>query len=210
MERYEKPIIRKIDPDAKSNVNETLDFKIELANPDDWEVCKEMRILALSSDDGDMLGVTSENIEELLRKENEKGEKEWREELSDPNKLIFLPKNGVEAIGMSRVTQAKEGIWDLHNSYIKDEFQGKGFGKKLFATRLNEIIKRGGVKARGFLVLNNDRNLHIAESIFRARVVNKISAITKYGIRTIKYNVIEINLTDPEVIKKIDEVINEG
>ena len=208
MKPYEKPIITKINPDAKRNTNETLDFKIELATPDDWEVCKEMRILALSSDDGDMLGVTPENREEILRKENEKGEKEWREELSDPNKLIFLPKNCVEPIGLSRATQAKEGIWDLHNSYIKEEFQGKGFGKKLFATRLKEIIKHGGVKARGFLVLNNDKNLYVAES-FGAKVINKISAIAKYGTRTIKYNVIEINLTDPEVIKKVNEVLNE-
>jgi predicted GNAT family acetyltransferase len=204
-----KNLIPKDVPEVDENSSEKLDIKFKIATPDDWEECKRMRILSLASDDGVMLGVVSGNREEILKKENEKGEKEWKDELSNSNKIIFLLENGNESIGLSRATQSEKGIWDLYNSYIKKEFQGHGFGKKLFATRLKEIIKHGGKKARGFLVLSNDKNLHIAKSL-GAKVVNKISAIAKYGTRTINYNVIEINLTDPEVIKKIDEVLNAG
>lgn len=200
---------KSVTPDVTQNTSEKLDFKIELASPDDWEMCKKMRIMSLASDDGGMLGVTSENREEILKREEEKGEKEWREELSDVNKIIFLPKNGLEPIGLSRATKATKGAWNLHNTYIEKDFQNKGFGKKLFATRLQEIIKRGGTEARGFLVHDNDKNLHIAE-YFGAKLANRISAIAKYGTRTIKYNVIELNLTDPEIINKINEVLNAG
>ena len=204
-----KNLIPKDIPEVDENNSEKLDIKFRLAGPDDWEKCKKIRIMSLASDDGRMLGVTAKNKEKLLKKEENKSEDEWRAELSDVNKITFLPENGEDSIGISRATKARNNAWNLHNTYIEKAFRDKGFGKKLFAERLREIIKRGGTEARGFIKIDNITNLHIVEC-FGAKIVNKVFALTKYGIRSKNYKVIELDLTNPEVIKKIGEVLNEG
>jgi len=40
----------------------------------------------------------------------------------------------------------EEGVWSVGSAFIEDNLQGRGVGKKMFAARLLEIIKRGGKK----------------------------------------------------------------
>lgn len=150
----------KTNPSKVENTVEKLDVKIELAQPDDWEVCKKMKWEAITGEDAHKFGVTPETKE----MEAKKGEKEWRDELSNPNMITFLSKNGDDTIGMGRAKKQEECIWRLHNGFVEKEFRDKGIGKKIFQARLNEIIKRGGKKVITLIEITNKPSIHIAES----------------------------------------------
>lgn len=194
----------------KENNSEKLDIKIELATPNEWEECKKMRIDLLTSSDANMIVSTQNKIKDKLKKEEKKGEKEWKEELSDANKFTFLSKNGLEPIGIGRAEKKKKGVWVLYNGYIKKEFQEKGIGKRMFAMRLREIIKRGGTKAVVCIKLNNDKSMNIAKYFdFKSKNIFLASVMAK-KILLPEWKIFETDLTNPEVIKKIDEVLNAG
>jgi ribosomal protein S18 acetylase RimI-like enzyme len=193
----------------RENDSEKLGIKIELATPDDWESCKRMRVELLSSSDASMIVNVKSEIDKKLKKEEVKKEKEWKEELSDKNKFTFLSKNGSEVIGMGRAKQKKKGTWVLYSGYIRKEFQGKGIGKRMFALRLKEIINRGGIKALVGVRINNDKSMNIAKYFdFKTKNILSASMMAK-KILLPKWKVLEADLTNPEIIKKIENVLNE-
>lgn len=210
MESFGKNQFQNITNSSKvENSTEKLDVKIERAQPDDWEACKIMRIKALESADSGKLETNSKTLEKKLEFEKQKTEEEWRKELSSENTFIFLPKKNQVPIGIGRISQIKKNIWILHNGYIEKEFQGKGIGKKMFVTRLNEIIKHGGIKAWTSVKVNNEKMLHLAKSFgFREMTPMEILMRAKRIISK-QWKPMETDLTNPEILKKIKEVLNE-
>lgn len=197
-----------ITPDGNKNSSEKLDIKIELASPDEWESCKKIRIKSLNSEDIDKLAGSNKSLKEQLEIEIAKTAEDWKSDLSDINKMTYLSKNGNEIIGIGRAKKLNEkGSWEMYNAYLKKEFQHKGFGKKMFAIRLREIIKRGGKKAVLCIKFDNQESMSVAK-YFGGEIVGKISAVTKYRMMSDAWKMVEINLTEPELIKKINDILD--
>jgi RimJ/RimL family protein N-acetyltransferase len=144
--------------------NEQLDIKTELATEKDWEAYKELRLLALSGKDKEIMGSTPQQI----IKEKAKSEQEWKKDLSSDDMFVVLSWNGSNAIGMGRAMKKDEDteLWYMDSGYVKEygDFRNKGIGKGIFKARLDEIKKRGGKKVFLGIKSNNAPSIHVAES----------------------------------------------
>ncbi len=135
---------------------EKLNLKIEKAKPEDWQVCKNLFLEALKSEDAEMLAATPSKV----AKEEGKGQEWWEYNLDSEYRFVLLLKNRSQAVGINFAEKKDKGIWYIHSSYIKPDFRG-GAGKKLFAARLEEIANRGGEEV---LVAGSPTNLLIPAS----------------------------------------------
>ena len=91
-------------------------------------------------------------------------------------------------------------MWRVRNAYVKPGFEGLGVQSKMIALRLREIIKRGGIKAITGIHVDNVISIHNAEK-FGFKITEKIDE---------NWYQMELNLTDSEVIKKIQNALNAG
>ncbi len=174
---------------------ELLDIKVKLASPEDWQACRDLRLLSITGPDAEMFGLTSEKVED----EKNKDESEWRKETQSRLMFSVLAWNNLKPVGLGRVNMVENGLWRIRNGYVLPEFHGLGIQQKMIALRLREIIKRGGVKAITGIKNNNLISIHNVE---------------KFGFKIIDtdkdWHTLESDLTNIEVIKKIDEVLNAG
>mgnify|MGYP001618423029 CR=1 FL=1 len=173
---------------------EKLAIRVEIAKSEDWQACKELRLLSITGEDAKMFGQTPEEVQAQINK----SEQEWRKETASDEMFSVLAWNSSEPVGLGRVNKV-EGMWRIRNGYVKPEFRNMGIQQKIIALRLQEIKKRGGTKVRTGIKINNPTSLHVAE---------------KFGFKVIKtdesWYIMESDLTNPEVIKKIDEALNAG
>ena len=188
---------------------EKLQVKVELATPENWKECKRLRLLELTGEDAEMFGAGPKHPEKL-EEEQKRGEKEWREDLSPENKDVFfvLSWKGPNAVGLGRASQRGEGVWRMAWGYTEKSFRKQGFGTKNFALRLKNIIERGGKKVTIGVKANNKDSISLAKSFdFKTddTIPIKLQKMFKYS----GYNM-ELDLSNPEVIKKINEVLNAG
>jgi len=111
--------------------------------PKDWEKYKKIRLEALEKDS--LAFGTS--YEEALKKSDE----EWETTLEKSDRYLFFAKFNDELVGM--VAAYKEDgerlshiayIWGV---YVREEFRGKGIGKKLMEMLFAELQKNNVAKA---------------------------------------------------------------
>ena len=183
-------------------------FKTELAIPDEWEECHKFRFKSLSEDDACMF---TDNPEAMLQIESKTGEKEWRGEISSPNSFVVLSKKGTEVVGMGRAKKRDLGdhIWALRTDYVFKEHRKQGIAREIFAIRFKEILKRGGKKVCAFIRDDNPGSFRNAE-FFGCQKLDKKRGKAKYNLEEGDvWSAWELDLTNPELINKINEVLNE-
>ena len=137
--------------------------RIGIAEEKDWEAYKAMRLDAMTGKDAEMFSATPERVAQ----EKAKTDDEWRGDLLRKDYFVGLAWNGKEPIGMNRaiehVAEEGPGVWGIYTVYVRSDFQDKHVGRKIYATCLNEIQRRGGKKAILYIVPSNERSFHVAE-----------------------------------------------
>jgi len=190
--------------DKKLPQQEQLAIRIEIARPEDWEKFKQLKLESFTGEDAKMFGITPDDKDGRLEKERSMDYKGWSERLAGEYVFGVLAWSGSDAVGMGlakRVGKDKNKEWYMYSGYIKPDFRG-GIGKKLFAIRLNEIRNRGGKKVSVGVKTINARSIHIITSFGFKRVEEGSSDEGFY---------LELDdVNAPEVVKKIDEVLNAG
>ena len=176
------------------NREERLAIRVELAKPNDWEACKKIRLHSITGPEAIVMGMTPERLQEEMNKTEE----QWREETSSEEMFSVLSWDGSEPVGLGRAKKVEEGLWRVRNGYVNEKFRGIGIQPRMIALRLQEIIKRGGNKAVTGIRTDNPVSLH---------------NVYKFGFKIVDvqdevWATLESDLTDPEVIKKINEVLN--
>lgn len=184
----------------KQKPNQEQVFMVKLASVDDWQACKELRLMMCKGNDAKMFGITPENREEIIKEEEAESEKEWKEKLSGDGVFGVLAWSGSEPIGtgFAKRREDKED-WFIYSGYVRPGFRG-GVGKKIFAARLFEIIKRGGKKVVLGVKAINATSIHVAES-FCFKKVEENSSYEGFYMELKDVN-------DPEVVRKINGVLN--
>lgn len=194
-------------PEIHKNTQEKLDVNIRFAKVDDWQTVRGIRLEALDSpDQKKFIGLHPEWAEVERNRTTE----EWKEILSDKDQFIVLTylDNKLIGSGAGGKNTNEEGTYGIGRAYIRDEkdkdgksiTRHKGLGKKQFAFRINEIIKRGGTRITHGVYIENPEMLELSKSFGFKKISEEPN---EYGFYTMELN----NIQDPEFIKKIDEVL---
>ena len=182
--------------DPFKSKQERSSVRIEVATPRYWKEFKKLRLEAITGPDSKMFGV---DTPEKLAQEQERTDLGWQEEMALKDKFVMLAWMGKEAVGMGRAKKMEApGVWYMYAGYVAPKFRG-GTGKKIFATRLKEIIKRGGKIVRMKAHLINLKSIGLAESFGFKKVAESPEDGVTMELRDLK---------SPEVVKKIEEVLN--
>ena len=172
---------------------EKLAIKVEIATEKDWEAYKQLKLMAITGKDKKMLGISSGQI----KREQNRTEKEWRQDFYGENKVVVLAKNDFEVVGMGLARKRQEdGTWHMFFGYVRENFRNRGIGQRMFASRLNEIRKRGGKRVTIAVEDKNIISIHLAESFGFKKDVGFFMRLE--------------DVNDPIVVKKINEVLNAG
>jgi len=194
----------KQDPLEKPQLyKERFDIKIRLATAEDWQAYKDLRLEAINGPDALMMGFVPKSERDDAKREMEinKTEADWRKDLSREDTFCVLFFSGTRAVGMGWAKKNKrEGNWQMFSGYLKKEFRDSNIGKKIFATRLKEIMVRGGRRVTLAVKADNNISIHIAESFGFKRVGENNDT---FGF----FMTLE-DVNNPETIQKIDEVLN--
>lgn len=185
--------------DVIKNNQEKISIAIRIATPDDWQTVRDLRIEGLNSEDKEMF--IGEHPEWLERELNMK-EEDWKKELSNKDNFIVLTFAGDQPIGQGSVLKNtnEPGTYGLSRAYIKKEFRKENAGKKQFAYRLKEIIKRGGTRIIHGVWHKNEKMFNLSDSFgFK----NMTEEPNQYGFYSRELN----DLTNPELLKKIDDIL---
>lgn len=111
--------------------------------PKDWEKYKNIRLEALEKDSL-AFGTSYEQA-------SKKTDEEWKETLEKSDRYLFFAKVNDELVGMVAAYQ-EDGERLRHTAYVwgvyvREEFRGKGIGKKLMEVLLAELQKNNVEKA---------------------------------------------------------------
>ncbi len=199
----QNPLVHKT-PEPKKSSQEQLVIDVEIAGPEDWEAYRDLRLEAISGDDSEMFG------EGVKARDRAKTDLDWQKDVAPDNKNMFvvLAWHGDEAIGMgiAERREKEEGAWRMTSGYVKKKFRGEGVGKKMFAFRLEDIIRQGGKKVTLGIRAKNAPSLRIPESLggkIRRTWATELQKISKIG-----WHNVEIDLTDPKVVREIADTLD--
>jgi len=178
---------------------EQLAVRIEIATPEDWEAYKEIRLLAITGKDANMFEVSQDP--QKLESEIKRIDQEWKDLLDKNDSFVVLAWRDSQVIGMGVVSK-KEKYWSLGGGYVREGFREENNGKKIFAKRLQVIRGMGGIKARTGMDKGNSRSIGIATFFGFKQTTEDLDEEDDFEMEL-------KNVNDPEVIKKIKEVLGE-
>ncbi|MBU0998936.1 GNAT family N-acetyltransferase [Patescibacteria group bacterium] len=183
---------------------EKLNVKIRMAKPEDWKELRDFR-LEIINNDGKKMGVQDDEIPEIKNRTDQ----DWKNIfLEKENQFtVVLVSTDSKIIGIGRADRW-EKAWYLGYLFVRKEFRGIGLSSKITAARLNEIRSRGGKEVWTFIKEGNTESLRNARS-FGFEKDNTFLPEESQGLDKDICKMILINVNDPKVVKKIDEVLNE-
>lgn len=174
-------------------------IEVKLATQDDWKACKDLRLESITLYP-EVYGLTEEEFEE----ENNQSDEEWKKETDSETMFSVLAWDGSKAVGLGRTRRINNNSWFIRNGYVKKEFWGRGLQPRMIALRLLEITKRGGIKAITGVKVDNNKSIKNLESFGFKTFQTKLQNGEEFYMMELD------NLNSPEVIKKINEVLNAG
>lgn len=171
---------------------------VKIPTPKALRAIRELRLYAVEDEQD------AHNLVTTKEKETEKSEEDLTKEMFDDDGFVVLLWNGNEPIGMGRAAKyMKGGEWYIGKAYVKKtqekSYRGQGYGKKIHAIRLDQIRKLNGKIVKAGVVARNDVNFGLLTKQFLFKKVGDLP----------KGDLLECDLTDPEVVRKIEETLNE-
>lgn len=117
-------------------------MEIYKLTPADWKKYKDLRLEALLKD--------PEAFGESHAKAAKRTNEEWQEKMKDAASYIFVARDDEDYVGMAAAFQEK-GEKILHIAYVwgvylREEYRGRGLGKKLMQAVLDEAKKNSEIK----------------------------------------------------------------
>lgn len=168
---------------------------VESPSPEILRAIKELRISVTQNPEDAFYLVTSP------KKEMAKTSEQTREEFFGKGKFIVAVKVGSDLVGMNRAEERENGLWYVGGSCVRAD--SRGVGQKMAATRLIEIRRRGGKKVIVAVKKRNSKNIHILQKL-GFTLTRENNPFPHGGFD------MELDLTDPEIVKKIESILNAG
>lgn len=149
------------------------DVEVMQIPSDKWEVLRDLKLFSLTEEP-----IALENPIEGTEKYNKRTEKEWRHILSGGmsgeragETIMFFARIGDEYIGMisSIVPEVEDGQDKdviIQHMYVKKDFRGRGAGRKLITSLLENLQSRGDLaKANLDVVVTQDLAINLYKSV---------------------------------------------
>lgn len=196
-------------PEERRALRERLHIgKPRIAGSEDWEKLRDFRLAALDSEDRRKLATSKRDLLSVKGRT----EQQWKDVFRDGKGedgvdrfTVFIPSD-TEIAGMGRA-ENREGIWELYNLYVEKKFRGIGISSEITAVRLNEIRVRGGKLVKTHIKEGNTESLGNAQSFGFKRVATTVGKLQEIWNRGFYRMVLE-DVNAPEVVKRINEVLN--
>lgn len=179
---------------------EELFVSIDIAQEKDWQDYRDLKLEATKhKEDIEMLGMDEERIKSLQNKK----EDDWKKVVAPDNlKFVLLVRNGQNTIGTTSAKSENEhGVWYIYDTYVKKEFRNRRVGQAQLAVCLDEIILRDGEKATMLVKKKNEIQLGLVDK-FGFKIIRNTKSGEGFAL--------ELDLKNPEVIKKINETLDAG
>lgn len=87
-----------------------------------------------------------------------------------PDGRLILVSEADEAVGLGCLKEIRDDIGEIKRMYIRPEFRGRGFGRRLLQTLLSEAKDIGYSEVR----LDSARFMHAAHSLYRSEGFKQI------------------------------------
>lgn len=139
---------------------------------DDWSVFKKIRLEALELEPqafGDSYSVLSKKKDNYWKKELSKRKQVWYGAF-DNDKLV-----GIGSIKFVKMLKFNH-IAHLSGIYVKKEYRGKGIGKLLFKTRIDEAFRNEKIKKIKLIVNKTQINAIAMYESFGFKIVGDLKA----------------------------------
>lgn len=138
-------------------------IKIELATPRDWQAYKSIWLDALEK--------SPEAFQSRLEKFKDRADEDWQADLKNDRRLFVFAKtdsmeNGIQSIASAINEQT--GTWLVSRVYTRPDFRGQNLSEKVLKLVLEEVKKRGGIKAR--LTVRNGPKQEPARDVYRRKL----------------------------------------
>ena len=174
------------------------------ATPADLDRLIKFRLAALEGKDRKNMTTSEREYKRIKNRTHE----EWANIFADnEERFTILVENDSDIIGAGRA-EIRERIWELYNLSVEEGFRRLGIGKQITATRLNEIRIRGGKEVKTHIREGNDPSLGNVGFFGFKRIDSLLGRLQeKLDMGFGEVRLADVN--DPEVIRKISEVLDE-
>ena len=137
--------------------------RIELAKPEDWQAYKNIWLDALKK--------SPEAFQSSLEKFEKRSDEAWQADLKNDKRIFVFAKtdstfNGIKSIASAIDEQT--GAWLISRVYTRPDFRGQSLSEKVLKEVLEEVKKRGGIKAR--LTVRNGPKQEPARDVYRRKL----------------------------------------
>ncbi len=136
---------------------------IELAKPEDWQAYKSIWL--------DALDKSPEAFQSRLEKFEKRTDEEWQADLKNDKRLFIFAKTDSTVNGIQSIASAideQNGFWLISRVYTRPDFRGQNLSEKVLKMVLEEVKKRGGIKAR--LTVRNGPKQEPARDVYRRKL----------------------------------------
>jgi|GEM_PF-5452811 len=188
--------------ESRGPKQEKLEVKIEIATEKDLEAIKTLWLSAAKDKkDASLLGLS------LQKEETNINSLEFKKNLFNYDRFVVLAKNGSEVIGASVLRWEREaGFWRISYAYVKPDFRGE-VGLKMLFVGLNKLLDENAKNVTFVVKRKNQKMIKFAKRISAVKLhpvwVDKDrNEAGKFGY------LMELDLTNPEVVKKLKRVSN--
>lgn len=183
---------------------EKLELTAELATEKDFEEIKKLMLFAANEEDASLLGTN------LKKQEASFNNSEAKARFFNFDRFVVLARNKNEVVGVTFARQRELGVWHIPYAYVKPDSRGDA-GIRMLSVGLTKILGKNGKKVEFAVKKKNTKMIKFAKRIGAINKRKHPVLIDKNKNRFGKLGyLMELNLTNPEVIKKLKRASNAG
>ncbi len=181
------------------SIKEAMSIKLDVAKPEEWKMLSQIRLKALKTDPTAFFG------NEHPPTPAEEDEKKWRSLLENKKRFFIFAKNDSGIVGCVAALlddsdiEPSDAVWQLRWAYIDPGLRHCGIGERMYRESLKEIRLRDGRKVIGYILKAN-------ENFTAVLALNKklgFREVEKHAYAKTHYIKVELDLTNPKVLKKL-------
>ena len=154
--------VEKAPEKAREKAPKNSQIRIVQLKPDDWEVLRDLKLKSLGQEP-----IAFDDQQRATKQYLTRTESEWRDKLDEekfPRISVFAEDNGNYVGMVSTLLNVRRQRAQIHHLFVDGQgYRGRGIGRRLITTLIDEIKARGNIKTAYLGVMEEQkaaRNLY--------------------------------------------------